>query len=294
MKNLIISAIALFLLSLAINAQGKKYSNKEHSFNFVAPAGWTVSEDSEKCRSFSLTNPNRKIAVIISAAHTLSLAEFLTKEYKVANLGYSPVTRIMEHNGMQGVTLQKTERGYRMMADAVLMPIGDTDAVAAIAIYDGNQNAQEAYNSVVQILRFVKLSFGRKLKKVFADTEKALAAQSTSKSSTTSSVGSSPNSAWGRMLSGKKLEYFKNGSSRIFRFCGGNFSQGAESLYSSNDGSYGSTNSNLSGRWDVRGNTLILRYNDGDTAEYELTQSEDTGGVRLDGQFYAMTEANCS
>lgn len=290
MKKLIISAIALFLLSLAIHAQGKKYSNKDHGYNFIAPAGWTVKEEEGKCPSFTFTNSDQTIAIIVSTAHSASLSEFLRNEYKVLELGFSPVGRIQENNGIQVLRLNKNQTTM----DAVLMPLGENDAIAVMALIAGEVYFQEAHNAVTQLLKSVKLSFGRKLKKVFADTEKALAAQSTQKGSTASSGSSASNSAWGRMLSGKKLEYFKNGSSRIFRFCGGSFSQGAESLYSSNDGSYGSTNSNLSGRWDVQGNTLILRYNDGDTAEYELSQGEDTNGVRLDGQFYAMTEANCS
>lgn len=295
MKNLIISAIILVLLGLTINAQGKKYSNKEHGFNFIAPAGWTVKEEGEKCQSFTFTNSDQTVAIIVSAAHSINLSEFLKNEYKVLDLGFSPEGKIQENNGIQVIRLHKTQGGYKTTLDTVLMPLGEDDAVAVMALIGGEAYIQEAHNAVTQILKSVKLSFGRKLKKAFTDTEKALTAQSNQNGSSTSSGGgAAPNSGWGRMLAGKKLEYFKGGYSRIFRFCGGNFSQGAESLYSSNDGSYGSTNSRLSGRWDIQGNKLILRYSDGNVAEYELSQGEDTGGVRLDGTFYAMTQADCS
>jgi hypothetical protein len=294
MKNLIISAITLVLLSLAINAQGKKYSNKEHGYNFVAPAGWTAKVEEGKCASFTFTNSDQTIAIIVSAAHGTKLSDFLKNEYKVLNFGFSPEGRIQENNGVQAIRLIKTENGNQLIMDALLKPLGEDDGIAVMAIIGGAAYITEAHNAVVQILKSVKLGFGRRLKEAIIDSEKAGAAQSNQNGSSSSSGGSAPNSAWGKMLSGKKLEYFKNGYSRIFRFCGGSFSQGAESLYSSNDGSYGSTNSRLSGRWDVRGNTLILRYNDGDTAEYELSQGEDTGGVRLDGTFYLMTQADCS
>lgn len=294
MKNLIISAIILVLLNLAINAQGKKYSNKEHGFNFVAPAGWTVKEEAEKGESYTFTNSDQTVGIIVTAAHSTNLSDFLKNEYKVLNFGFYPDGSIKETNGgIQGLRLIKSKDGRQTTMDAFLMPLGDSDGVAVMALIAGEAYITEAHNAVVQILKSVKLSFGRKLKKAFTDTEKALATQSNQNGSSTSSSGSSPNSAWGRMLSGKKLEYFKNGYSRIYRFCGGSFSQNGESLYSSNDGSYGSINNRLSGRWDVQGNTLILRYNDGTVTNFELSQGDDTGGVRLNGQFYAMTVADC-
>lgn len=295
MRNLIIGVIAIILLSLTINAQGNKYSNKEHGYNFIAPAGWTVKEEAGKCPSFTFTNSDQTIAIIVSTAHSINLSEFLRNEYKVLDLGFSPEGRIQENNGIQAIRLHKIQSGYKTTMDTILMPLGEDDAVAVMALIGGEAYIQEAHNAVTQILKSVKLSFGRKLKKVFTDTEKALASQSNQNgSSSTSNSGVAPNSGWGRMLSGKKLEYFKNGYSRIFRFCGGSFSQNGESLYSSNDGSYGNINNRLSGRWDIQGNKLILRYNDGNIAQYELTQGEDTGGVRLDGTFYAMSAADCS
>ena len=293
MKKLIISILAIFLLSLIINAQGKKYSNKEHGYNFVAPEGWTDKEEAGKCPSISFTNSEQNIGIIVSASHSNSLSEFLANEYKVLDFGYSPEGRMQENNGIQAIRLLKTQGGAKTIIDTVLMPLGDSDAIVVMAVIRNEADIQEAHNAVTQILKSVKLSFGRKLKKVFTDTEKALAAQSNRQGSSTSSGEASPNSPWGNLLSGRKLEYFKNGSSRIFRFCGGRFSQNGESLNSSQNG-YGSINTSLTGRWDVRGNTLILRYNDGDTAEYDLSQGDDTGGVRLDGQFYAMTNAGCN
>jgi hypothetical protein len=257
-------------------------------------ADWTLTqEEGEKCLSFSFTNADKTIGIIVSAAHSVSLPDFLKNEYKVLELGFSPDGRVQENNGVQTVRLHKTQNGNRTTLDTILMPLGDNDAVAVMALIGGKAYIQEAHNAVTQILKSVKLSFGRKLKRALMDTEKSLAAQSAQSSSSNSSSGTAPNSAWGRMLSGKKLEYFKNGSSRIFRFCGGRFSQNAESLNSSQNG-YGSINTGLTGSWNVQGNKLILHYNDGDTAEYELSQGEDTGEVRLDGTFYAMTQADCS
>jgi hypothetical protein len=295
MRNLIISAIILVLLSLAINAQGKKYSNKEHGYNFVAPAGWTLTqEEGEKCLSFSFTNADKTIGIIVSAAHSVSLSDFLKNEYKVLNFGFSPQESIRENNGVQAIRLIKADGGYKTTMDAVLLPLSENDGVAVMTLIGSDAYIQEAHNAVVQILRSVKLSFGRKLKKAFTDMENGLASQSNQNGSSASSGGSSPNSAWGRMLAGKKLEYFKGGYSRIYRFCGGSFSQNGESLYSSNDGSYGNINNRLGGSWDVQGNTLILRYNSGTVTNFELSQGEDTGGVRLDGTFYRMTQADCS
>jgi len=293
MKNFITTVIAIFLLSLTINAQGKKYSNKDHGYNFIAPAGWIVKEETGKCPNIVLSNSDQNIGIIVTAAHSVSLADFLKDEYKMLDFGYIPEGRIQENNGIQVIRLLKTQGDRKTTLDMVLMPLGDNDAIAVIALTGEDTYIPEAHNAVTQILKSVKLSFGRKLKKVFTDTEKALAAQSNQKGSSTSSGGSSPNSVWGNLLAGKKLEYFKNGSSRIFRFCGGGFSQNGESLNSSQNG-YGSINTRLTGRWNVQGNTLILRYNDGETAQYDLSQGDDTSGVRLDGQFYAMTEAGCN
>jgi hypothetical protein len=294
MKNLIIGIIALFLLSFTITAQGKKYTNKEHGYNFVAPAGWTLTqEEGEKCLSFSFTNSDKTIAIIVSPAHSVSLSDFLKNEYKVLESGYYPQGRMQENNGVQVLRLLKKQGNLTTTLDTVLMPLGDKDGIAVMALIGGEAYIQEAHNAVTQILKSVKLSFGRKFKQGLNQLEKDLATQSAQSGSSGSSGGSAPNSAWGRMLSGKKLEYFKDGYSRVFRFCGGRFSQNGAELNSSQNG-YGSINTSLTGSWNVQGNKLILRYNDGDTAEYELSQGEDTGGVRLDGTFYAMTQADCS
>jgi hypothetical protein len=295
MKNLIISAIILVLLSVAINAQGKKYSNKEHGYNFVAPAGWTVKEEAGKCASFTFTNSDKTVGIIVSAAHSVSLSDFLKNEYNVLNLGFSPEGRVQENKGVQGIRLIRNADGNQTTMDAFLMPIGDNDAVAVIALIGGTAYITEAHNAVTQIIKSVKLSFGRKLKKALTDAEKALAAEADRNGSSTSSDNSSPNiqnSNWGRLLAGRKLEYFKDGYSRTYRFCGASFSQNGAALNSSQNG-YGSINTSLTGRWDVQGNTLILRYNDGDVANFQLSQGEDTGGVRLDGTFYLMTQADC-
>lgn len=295
MKNLIIGAITLVLLSLAINAQGKKYSNQEHGYNFVAPAGWTVKEEGEKCASFTFTNSDRTVAIIVSAAHSVSLADFLKNEYNVLNLGFSPEGKVKENNGVQGLRLSKTANGSQTTLDTFLKPLGEDDAVVVMAVIGGETYFTEAHNAVIQIIKSVKLSFGRKFKKALTDTEKELAAQSNQNDSSASPDNSSPNnqnSDWGRLLSGKKLEYFKNGYSRTYRFCGNSFSQNGASLNSSQNGN-GSINISLTGRWKVQGNTLTLRYNDGNVANFQLSQGADTGGVRLDGTFYLMTAAGC-
>jgi hypothetical protein len=288
--------MVLVLLSLTVSAQGKKFSNKEHGYNFTAPAGWTVKEEEGKCARFTFTNADQTVAIIVSAAHSASLADYLKNEKKVLNLGFSPTGKVQENNGVQGLRLTKTANGYQTTLDTFLLPLGEEDAVAVMALIGGEAYFTEAHNAVLQIIKSVKLSFSRKLKKALTETEKDLAEQSNQNGSSPSPDDSAADgqiSGWGTMLSGKKLEFFKNGYSRTYRFCGGSFSQNGAALNSSQNG-YGSVNTSLTGRWSVQGNTLVLRYNDGEVANFQLSQGEDKGGVRLDGTFYRMTATDCS
>lgn len=300
MKNLIISILAIAVLTLSVSADGKKYSNKKHGYNFVAPEGWAVKEKGDDCPTFTLSNSEGTIAVVVSTAHTTDMADYFNNEYKVIDLGFSPVGRVQERNGYQGISFVKNVEGAQMVMNSILKPLGDSDSVVVMAI-SGRDYLEEANKYVVKIMNSVKLSFGRRFKTGIQSLERTLEEQNRNGSngggqSNAPMPASAQSSPWGRVLAGKVLKTFKNGSERVFRFCGGNFSHGYGSLNSSQNGN-GSISGNMGGRWDIQGNTLILRYGDGNIANYQLSdlnEGDSYPSVKLDGVVYLTYVADCS
>ena len=149
-------------------------------------------------------------------------------------------------------------------------------------------------------ISFIAASSPKDINKIHGDLDKIISSlKLTNPDQNKPSASSDSNSPWFEQLNGRKLSHFYTatgyteedyiwlcGNGYFYKsFNSGGFGGGASGAFQSKNG----------GRWSVSGplqqGTLILMYNDGSTARYQLTHEETK--LFLDGKRYFRETANC-
>lgn len=107
---------------------------------------------------------------------------------------------------------------------------------------------------------------------------------------------SKSDSDWKRELAGKKLTFAKTSGSISDRidiwFCAsGEYAKRTDFVGVSGD--FTAADADVEqGKWTVESGVLILKSEDGNTSEYELSEGADNNVIRLNGNGYLVTQHN--
>lgn len=242
-------------------------------YSFTVPAGWKSRQGEG---GFAVVDESNSIIVAVKA-HNYANFEAFAADANLERDGLELVGKVQDFGGGKVFrTVKRTPQATVVIDTCVLFsPHGGGAAVVALS---SEANAQTAFDKGLEIAKTVRF---------FKPQETEIATQ------------------WQTALGGKHLLYLYTASGYterkdIYLCASGDFYQGSEmggfNPNDSSDTSFGSSR-NRSGTWKVAsrgGLKLILQFQNGSSAEYEITRRQASNEIGLNGKrFFVQNQSKC-
>ncbi len=272
MKRSLLILVAFICLASEGDGQSRetRLNDSSGAFSFVVPDNWKSESNAE---GFAMANPEKTVIVVVKSHNYENFEEFGAD----ANLARDGLELVGEPqritNGVTFRTVKRTPQGMVVVDTCVLFSSYGTGVV--IAGLSDEKNATASFEAGLAIANSVQFS-------------------------KPASGGSGP---FASQLKGKHLLYLYTGSGYserkdIYLCSSGEFYQsndmGGFNPNDSGDSSFGSRRS-THGTWTVNGNSLALKFRNGNTTRYTLTKRAASNEVGMNGQrFFVQAQNVCS
>ncbi len=165
MKNLLVSFLAIILVSLAAQAQGSSsevgetIEDTEHGYSFTAPVNWSVEKSKGKDAGVILANPAGTINIVVKPHHSNSLANFFKNESNLSGQGFQQSGEVKNlANNMKYVRLSKSLDKGNILLDIIYMSFSSQGGAVIMNFTTNDKDAEEAMNQVVDIVKSFQYS----------------------------------------------------------------------------------------------------------------------------------------